>query len=101
MYAAFRAGRMAKDPATFWYEGEIGFFDNYVIPLAKKLKECGVFGVSSAEFLNYAVQNRAEWEERGQEIVTQLSESLAAHYDATTVTLNTQMNSSFSTNSWR
>lgn len=90
---------MAKDPATFWYNGEIGFFDNYVIPLAKKLKECGVFGVSSAEFLNYAVQNRAEWEERGQEIVKELSENLAAQYDATTVTLNTQMNSSFSTTS--
>jgi len=22
------------------YQGEIGFFDNYVIPLAKKLKDC-------------------------------------------------------------
>lgn len=28
MYQAFRAGRMAKDPSTFWYQGEIGFFDN-------------------------------------------------------------------------
>ena len=45
---------MAADPATFWYQGELGFFDNYIIPLAKKLKECGVFGVSSDEFLNYA-----------------------------------------------
>ena len=58
MRAAYKAGRMAKDPATFWYKGEIGFFDNYVIPLAKKLKECGVFGVSSDEYLNYALQNR-------------------------------------------
>lgn len=40
--------------ATFWYKGELGFFDNYIIPLAKKLKDCGVFGVSSDEFLNYA-----------------------------------------------
>lgn len=38
--------------------GELGFFDNYVIPLAKKLKECGVFGVSSDEYLNYALENR-------------------------------------------
>ena len=28
---------------------EIGFFDFYIIPLAKKLKDCGVFGVSSDE----------------------------------------------------
>ena len=39
------------------------------IPLAKKLETCGIFGVSSDEYLNYALQNRAEWEERGQEIV--------------------------------
>ncbi len=74
MQEAFREGRMANDPATFWYQGELAFFDNYIIPLAKKLKECSVFGVSSDECLNYAVQNRAEWEERGQTIVAQLIE---------------------------
>jgi hypothetical protein len=89
------------------YHGEIGFFDNYIvslfmtvgicgmqqfpplmhqspvddfvlqIPLAKKLKDCGVFGVSSDEYLNYAVQNRAEWEERGEEIVAGMVEECA------------------------
>ena len=49
MYQAFKDGRMAKDPSTFWYQGELGFFDHYVVPLANKLKECGVFGVSSDE----------------------------------------------------
>jgi hypothetical protein len=49
MYFAYKSGRLAKDPATFWYKGELGFFDNYIIPLAGKLKECGVFGVSSDE----------------------------------------------------
>jgi 3'5'-cyclic nucleotide phosphodiesterase len=72
MTQAYRTGRMGNDPALFWYQGELGFFDNYVIPLAKKLKECGVFGVSSDEFLNYAEQNRSEWAERGQEIVSNL-----------------------------
>lgn len=50
---------MGTDPSTFWYKGELGFFDNYIIPLAKKLKDCNVFGVSSDEYLNYALQNRA------------------------------------------
>ena len=77
MYQAYREGRMGADPATFWYQGELGFFDNYVIPLAKKLKECGVFGVSSDEFLNYANQNRAEWAERGQEVVANLVSELS------------------------
>jgi hypothetical protein len=72
MHRAYKAGRMAKDPSTFWYQGELGFFDNYVIPLAEKMKDCGVFGVSSDEYLNYALQNRNEWEQRGQEIVEKL-----------------------------
>ena len=42
--------------------------------LAKKLKECGVFGVSSDEFLDYAVKNRQEWEQRGEEVVAELVE---------------------------
>jgi class 3 adenylate cyclase len=76
MHAAYHAGRAAKDPSEFWYQGEIGFFDFYIIPLAKKLKDCGVFGVSSDEFLNYAMKNREEWESRGQEIVAEMVEAL-------------------------
>jgi hypothetical protein len=72
MHTAYKTGRLAKNPANFWYNGELGFFDNYIIPLAKKLEECGVFGVSSDEYLNYAIQNRAEWEHRGEEIVKEL-----------------------------
>lgn len=72
MSLAYQQGRMAKDPATFWYQGELGFFDNYVIPLAKKLQECQVFGVSSDEYLNYAKSNRIEWELKGQSIVQDL-----------------------------
>ena len=47
MYLAYQQGRMGADPSAFWYKGELGFFDNYICPLAKKLKECNVFGVSS------------------------------------------------------
>ena len=46
------------------------------IPLAKKLKDCGVFGVSSGEYLNYAVRNRSEWEERGQQVVSEMMTKL-------------------------
>jgi hypothetical protein len=69
MYTAYKSGRIDKNPADGWYQGELAFFDNYVIPLAKKLDTCGVFGVSSDEYLNYAVQNRFEWETRGEDIV--------------------------------
>ncbi|KAL7580174.1 hypothetical protein ACA910_012925 [Epithemia clementina (nom. ined.)] len=72
MYLAYLHGRAEKDPSENWYEGEKGFFDFYIIPLAKKLKDCGVFGVSSDEYLQYAVQNRKEWELKGQELVAEM-----------------------------
>ena len=58
MYTAYKQGRAENDPSVNWYKSEIGFFDFYIIPLAKKLKECGVFGVSSGEYLstsNYCI----------------------------------------------
>jgi hypothetical protein len=72
MYRAYRAGRSEKDPAEFWYKGEIGFFDFYIIPLAKKLKDCGVFGVSSDEYLNYAIKNREEWSRKGEAVTAEM-----------------------------
>jgi class 3 adenylate cyclase len=73
MYQSYKSGRGGdKDPTLGWYKGELWFFDNYIIPLAKKLEECGVFGVSSAECLNYAMENRQEWEKKGEYIVEEL-----------------------------
>ena len=76
MYSAYKSGR-GKDPSQGWYKGELWFFDNYVIPLAQKLKECGVFGVASAECLDYAIKNRAEWEEKGGAIVEGFKEKFS------------------------
>jgi len=80
MYLAFKEGRADKDPSEFWYKGELGFFDFYIIPLAKKLKDCGVFGVSSDEYLNYAEKNRREWEAKGQDAVASMIENHRKQY---------------------
>jgi len=69
MYHAFVDGRSERDPSEGWYKGELGFFDYYIIPLAKKLETCGVFGVSSHEYLSYAQANRREWEDKGEQLV--------------------------------
>ncbi|KAL3939168.1 MAG: hypothetical protein SGBAC_006057 [Bacillariaceae sp.] len=77
MLKAYCEGRSDTDPSANWYQGELWFFDNYarsVIPLAGKLKECGVFGVSSDEYLQYAVANRREWESKGEIIVKENTE---------------------------
>jgi hypothetical protein len=76
MYLAYQQGRAEQDPSETWYKGEIGFFDFYIIPLVKKLADCGVFGVSSDEYLNYAQNNREEWEKKGEAVVAELVESV-------------------------
>jgi hypothetical protein len=71
-YDAYLAGRGGNDPSVEWYENELVFFDQYVIPLAKKLQSCGVFGVASDEYLSYALNNREEWQRKGREVVKQM-----------------------------
>jgi 3'5'-cyclic nucleotide phosphodiesterase len=85
MDKAFKEGRTDKDPSEGWYLAELGFFDNYIIPLAKKLKDCGVFGVSSDEYLNYALQNRLEWSNKGQGIVRGMKETAALSFKGATI----------------
>jgi hypothetical protein len=69
MYVAYIQGRAENDPTIGWYDGELSFFDNYIIPLANKLKRFGIFGVSCDELLDYALENRLEWSNKGQSIV--------------------------------
>jgi hypothetical protein len=69
MHASYCAGKSPTHPADTWYKGELWFYDNYVVPLASKLRECRVFGASSDEFLTYAMDNRSEWETKGEAIV--------------------------------
>ena len=59
-----------------WYQQELDFFDRYVIPLARRLKESGAFGVSGDEYLNYAEKNRVEWEAKGRDVVQAMSSSV-------------------------
>jgi hypothetical protein len=73
-YVAFLQGQ-GNNPTESWYQGELGFFDYYILPLAKKLRDCGVFGVSSDEYLNYAEKNRDEWERKGREVVATMVET--------------------------
>ena len=79
-YKAFKEGRAEKNPLDGWYEGEIGFYDYYIIPLCKKLSQCGVFGVASDEYLNYAEQNRKEWVSKGKEVVAEYAAMVENEY---------------------
>lgn len=72
MAKAYRTGRLSQDPASFWYQGELKFFDEHVLPLAQKLKDCGGFGATAKEYFEYAVENRREWERRGHMIIEEM-----------------------------
>ena len=71
-FEAYKKGRADKNPADSWYEEEIDFFDSYVIPLSKKLRDCGVFGPTSDENLTYAQNNRSMWVKDGVSIVKEM-----------------------------
>lgn len=74
LYKAYSEGRFQSDPSSFWYDGEIGFFDNYIIPLAGKFAEGGAFELPGDQMLSYACQNREEWKEKGQDLVKMMAE---------------------------
>ena len=69
VYAAYKKCRVSKDPSVDLYVRELTHFDTKVIPLSKKIRDCGVFGVSFHEMLDYAKSNRLDWESRGEQMV--------------------------------
>jgi class 3 adenylate cyclase len=92
MYVAWQNGRAPNDPSTGWYKGELWFFDNYIVPLGQKLAECGVFGVASDECLHNALQNRSEWESRGESVVAEMVENCRLLYGkGPTITVPTEL----------
>ena len=70
---AYQNGRASKSPEEFWFKGEFGFFDYYIIPLARRLGMCPAIGAAGDELLQYAVSNRREWETKGEDIVAALA----------------------------
>lgn len=48
-----------------WFEGQISFFDNYIFPLAERLKQCDVFGQDGSIFYENACKNRKQWMDEG------------------------------------
>jgi hypothetical protein len=70
--AAYYNGQNKQDPTKHWYQEALNFFDSFVIPVADQLKSSGFFDASIDEYAIYAHKNRAEWERRGRELVTQM-----------------------------
>jgi class 3 adenylate cyclase len=74
IYEAYHDGRSERNPADSWYISELCFFDNFVIPLAKRLRDSGVFGRAGSDFLKHAQDNRKQWEDQGNDLVREMVE---------------------------
>ena len=66
-YRAFQRGRSSTDPEKSWYAGETFSFDYHAIPIAEKLRACGI--VSTDDLLQNARSNREMWFEYGKQKV--------------------------------
>jgi hypothetical protein len=59
-YMSYELGKMAKNPADDWYQGEINFFDNYIIPLAKKFVVYLVFRVTNISIMHKVIDRNGK-----------------------------------------
>lgn len=77
MVNAFRIGRATWNPADVWYKGELSFFEKFVIPLAKRLNESGVFGPGGGlHFISFAEENWNEWKCTGKTLLLEMQERI-------------------------
>jgi hypothetical protein len=75
-YVEYLTGRAGQHPLDYWYNGELSFFDYYIIPLANRLREFHAFGDDADGYVHNATQNRAEWSAHGNSFLAPLHESL-------------------------
>jgi hypothetical protein len=73
-FKAYRSGRAEQNPAETWYEDHLKRFDEIILPMAGKIKECGIFGTTSDEMMDFAAKNRYLWKENGRGLVKEMAE---------------------------
>lgn len=70
--SAYVQGR-AEDPQNGWFSNQIGFLDAYLLPLARRLDDTGVFGdIQGARFAEIVEENKDRWMREGMSITAQV-----------------------------
>lgn len=64
---AYVQGR-GGNPEYRWFENQIGFLESYLLPLARRLEDTGVFGDVGSKFTTIVEANRDAWLAEGQEV---------------------------------
>jgi hypothetical protein len=70
MLTAYKQGRMGADPSTFGTKVSHSLTTTSFH--LRKVEELNIFDASSDECLTFALQNRQEWETRGEAIVASM-----------------------------
>lgn len=61
------------DPFNGWYDNQTGFLDFYVLPLARKLDDCGAFGdTRGGIFHSIVLENRKRWVKEGMQVTMKI-----------------------------
>jgi hypothetical protein len=65
-----------------WFAGQISFIDNYIFPLAQRLKQCGVFGSLGSLFYDNASLNRKRWMIEGNDLCRKMHDNATKMFGA-------------------
>ena len=69
------------DPEPRWFENQIGFLESYLLPLAHRLEDTGVFSEQVGQkFAETVEANRDKWLTAGYEVSQQAIEDGAKAY---------------------
>lgn len=61
------------DPETNWFPGQLMFLESYILPLARRLDDMGVFGDTiGGMFARIVQQNKARWHTEGLDVTAQV-----------------------------
>lgn len=93
---AYVEGR-GGDPQFGWFENQIGFLESYLLPLARRLEDTGVFGESMGQAFAAIVEaNRNKWFVDGKGVTDAIIAKGAETYNKELITderkLSTELN---------
>ena len=89
LHEAYEIGRCADgeedDPSKDWFGNQLGFYEIYILPLARRLRKCGAFAPDAGEaFVQNAKNICRRWEYEGAAITDRMIEEVKREYDERT-----------------
>jgi hypothetical protein len=73
--AAAHSDGSGHDPAPSWFENQISIMEHYILPLAGKLYDVGIFGdIVGSTFTDYAEENIDDWLIKGSDLSDSLKQ---------------------------